>query len=259
MEGLTEFIPVSSTGHLILAGRYLGFTGDRAPAFYVFIQLGAILAVVWESRRTLAGLIADLRGRPITAKDSALRAMLINLALAFIPAAVVGLSIHDLIEHVLFAPVFVAWGLLAGGVGILIIEALGLRPRTHSLGAVTWRAALGVGLAQCLSLFPGVSRSAATILGGMAAGMTRRTATEFSFLLAIPTMLAASLYDLYHWRHVLGATDAPGFAVGFVMSFIAGLATVKFLLRYVSTHDFRPFAYYRIAVGLFALWVLWGK
>jgi len=261
VEGLTEFIPVSSTGHLILAGHLLGFTGDRAAAFEVFIQLGAILAVVWESRATLAKIASDLglaafAGSVSPAGRSRGLSAIANLALGFAPSALLGLALHDLIEKHLFTPEMVGWGLFVGGIGILAVEALAPQPRIHKVEAIPWKAALGVGVAQCLSLFPGVSRSAATILGGMTLGLDRRSATEFSFLLAIPTMLAAGLYDLYHWRHILGWSDVPAFAVGFVIAFAAGLATVKFLLRYVATHDFRPFAWYRIAVGAAAVWML---
>jgi undecaprenyl-diphosphatase len=252
VEGLTEFIPVSSTGHLILSGHFLGFTGDRAAAFEIFIQLGAVLAVVWESRRSIMGFASDM-GRRGTGRRA-----LFNLALGFLPSAVIGLAIHDVIARVLFAPVYVCWGLLAGGVGILVVEGIGPRVRVSQVAAIPWRMALGVGFAQCLSLFPGVSRSAATILGGMTIGIGRRAATEFSFLLAIPTMLAASLYELYRWRDLLGVGDIPGFALGFAMAFVSGLVAVRFLLRYVATHDFKPFAYYRIVLGIAALWILWG-
>jgi undecaprenyl-diphosphatase len=190
------------------------------------------------------------------ARGAAASGLVLALALGFLPSALLGLALHDLIERTLFAPVYVAWGLLAGAAGILIVEAAAPRARVHAVDGIPWRTALGVGAAQCLSLFPGVSRSAATILGGMAGGCDRRTATEFSFLLAIPTMLAAGLYDLYHWRAVLTAADAPAFAVGFAAAFGSGLLAVRMLLRYVGRHDFRPFAYYRIAVGLAALWVL---
>lgn len=182
----------------------------------------------------------------------------INLAAGFLPSAFLGLALHDFIEGTLFAPVYAAWGLLLGGAGILVVEAVHPAPRAADVAGVTWKQALGVGFAQCLSLFPGTSRSAATILGGMVAGLGRRAATEFSFLLAIPTMLAASLYSLWHWRHAIAAADAAGFALGFVTAFVAGFATVRFLLRYVATHDFKPFAYYRIVVGIVALWVLRG-
>jgi len=257
VEGLTEFIPVSSTGHLILTGHLLGFTGETAPAFEIFIQLGAILAVVWEMRKSLLAHAADLL-RGGAGRGGTGRKLAINLALGFLPSAFIGLAVHDFITRVLFAPVYVAWGLAVGGVGILAVEHSAPRARTDSVDEIPWTSALAVGFAQCLSLFPGVSRSAATILGGMVAGLGRRAATEFSFLLAIPTMLAASLYELYHWRHTLTASDIPSFAVGFVTSFIFGLLAVRFLLRYVRSHDFKPFAWYRIALGALALWILWG-
>ncbi len=250
VEGLTEFIPVSSTGHLIVAGHFLGFTGDRAAPFTVFIQLGAILAVIWETRRRLAGLAAGL------GRGGKGRKMAFNLALGFLPSAIVGLLLHDLIERELFSPVWVAWGLVIGGIGILVVEGTARPGAAGDIEAVPWKAALGVGLAQCLSLFPGVSRSASTIMGGMLAGLDRKTATEFSFLLAIPTLCAAGLYDLYHWRHVLGLEDIPLFTAGFVAAFAAGLASVRFLMRYVATHDFRPFAWYRFAAAAVVFWLL---
>lgn len=252
VEGLTEFIPVSSTGHLILTGHLLGYTGDTAAAFEIFIQLGAILAVVWEMRKPLLAHAADL------GRSGKGRKLAFNLALGFLPSAFLGLAIHDFIARVLFAPVYVAWGLAVGGAGILAVESSSPRARTDSIDEVPWTSALAVGLSQCLSLFPGVSRSAATILGGMMAGLSRRTATEFSFLLAIPTMLAASLYELYRWRETLTASDAPEFAAGFLTAFVSGLLAVRFLLRYVRSHDFKPFAWYRIVLGVVAIWMLWG-
>jgi undecaprenyl-diphosphatase len=252
VEGLTEFIPVSSTGHLIVAGDLLGFKGDRAAPFMIFIQLGAILAVVWETRHTLTRMAADL------GRGGKGRKMIVNLSLAFFPSAFVGLALHDLIEEKLFATVFVAVGLIAGSIGILVVERAAPAGRTDDLGGIPWRSALVVGLSQCLSLFPGVSRSAATIMGGMGAGMSRRTATEFSFLLAIPTMFGAGFYDLYHWRHVLTTADVPIFGMGFVVAFVSGLISVRFLLRYVSRHDFRPFAWYRLAVAAVVLWMAWS-
>jgi undecaprenyl-diphosphatase len=251
VEGLTEFIPVSSTGHLILSGHLLGFTGDRAAPFTVFIQLGAILAVMWETRGSLFSFATDL------GRGGSGRRMAVNLSLAFFPSAFLGLAFHDLIERELFSPVFVAWGLLAGGMGILAVEHGRPATRVSGLVAVTWGSALAVGLSQCLSLFPGISRSAATIMGGMVAGMDRRTATEFSFLLAIPTMIGAGFYDLYHWRHILSASDIPIFSAGFLTAFVSGLMAVRFLLRYVSRHDFRPFAWYRFAVAAAVFWIVW--
>lgn len=252
VEGLTEFIPVSSTGHLIIASDLLGFTGETSAAFTVFIQLGAILAVVWETRKKLIGFAADLGWG-----GSGLK-MGVNLALALAPSAVIGLAIHDFIEETLFSPVYVAWGLIAGGIGILLIERARPAGRVSALEQVPWRSALAVGFSQVLSLFPGVSRSAATIMGGMVAGMDRRTSTEFSFLLAIPTMFGASLLDLWKWRDVLSAADVPTFGLGFLTAFLSGLVAVRFLLRYVSRHDFRPFAWYRFAVAAAVLWMVWG-
>jgi len=251
VEGLTEFIPVSSTGHLIVAGHLLGFEGSKAASFEIFIQLGAILAVVWETRGMLARFVID------TGAGGSGRTATVNLALGFIPAAVAGLAFHSWIERTLFSPRVVALDLVAGGLGILLVERFAPRPIVQSVNAIPWRVALGVGVAQCLSLLPGMSRSATTIMGGMALGVERKAATQFSFLLAIPTMLAASLYSLFKARHDLSAVDAPFFAVGFLTAFVAGLATVKFLLRWVATHDFRPFAWYRLAAGM-VIWVIPG-
>lgn len=253
IEGLTEFIPVSSTGHLIVASELIGFTGETAAPFTVFIQLGAILAVVWETRASLARFASDLGW------GGAGFRMGVNLALAFAPSAVIGLAIHDFIEETLFSTVYVAWGLLIGAIGILAVE--GARPRgsVTGLDGVPWKAALAVGFSQCLSLFPGISRSAATIMGGMVAGLSRKTATEFSFLLAIPTMFGASFLDLWKWRHVLTVADVPVFGVGFVTSFVAGLISVRFLLRYVGRHDFRPFAWYRLVVAGAIFWMVLAR
>jgi undecaprenyl-diphosphatase len=252
VEGLTEFIPVSSTGHLIVAGHLLGFEGGNAAAFEIFIQLGAILAVVWETRGYLGTVAVDLLGGAPRGRTA-----VVNLSLAFLPAAVAGLAFHSSIERTLFSPKVVAIDLVVGGFGILAVERFARRPSVLDVDAIPWRAALGVGFAQCLSLLPGMSRSATTIMGGMAIGLERKVATRFSFLLAIPTMLAASLYSLFKARHDLTAGDAPFFAVGFLLAFVAGLATVKFLLRWVATHDFRPFAWYRLAVGI-VIWMVPG-
>lgn len=253
VEGLTEFIPVSSTGHLIVASEIIGFTGESSAPFTVFIQLGAILAVVWETRAALTRFASDLGWG-----GSGFR-MGVNLALAFAPSAIIGLAIHDFIEETLFSPVYVAWGLVAGAAGILAVEAARPGGRVQGLERIPWKSALAVGFSQVLSLFPGVSRSAATIMGGMVAGMDRRTATEFSFLLAIPTMFGASFLDLWKWRDILTASDVPVFGVGFLTAFVSGLLSVRFLLRYVARHDFRPFAWYRFALAAAVLWMLWGR
>ena len=249
VEGLTEFLPVSSTGHLILAERALAFRGARADLFAIFIQLGAILAVVWEYRARLRHAIRGLSSRPQA------RSFAAAVALAFLPAATLGLLLHRWIEAVLFSPRSVAFALLAGALAILIVEALPLRPRTEEAEAVSWRQALAVGLAQCVALWPGFSRSAATILGGLVAGLSRRAATEFSFFLAIPVMTAASAFSLRKHRHDLQPGDGLALALAFLLSFLVAWATIRWLLRYVATHRFRPFAWYRIALALLVLWM----
>jgi len=206
---------------------------------------------MWETRGTLTRFVLD-SGRGGSGRSAA-----INLALAFAPAAVAGLAFHEWIERELFSPKAVGWGLVVGAFGILLVERFAPRPRVRDVAGVSWRTALGVGLAQCLSLIPGMSRSAMTILGGMVLGLERRVATQFSFLVAIPTMLAAGFYSLYKARHILEAADLPVFTVGFVVSFVAGLATVKFLLHWVSNHDLRPFAWYRFLLGA-AVWLYPG-
>jgi undecaprenyl-diphosphatase len=251
VEGLTEFLPVSSTGHLIVTSRLLGFEGLRSEVFSVFIQLGAILAVVWECRVKLVRVTRDL------GRQAQSWVFVRNLALAFLPAAVLGLLVHDAISAYLFSPLTVALALIVGGLAILVVEAVPLVPRTTDVDAVGARQALGVGLAQCLALWPGFSRSAATILGGMVAGLDRRCATEFSFFLAIPTMFAATLYDLAKNFEHLEAGDLSWLAFSFVISFLVAWASVRWLLRFVSTHTFRVFAWYRLAFGALILLVLY--
>ena len=250
VEGLTEFLPISSTGHLILTSAMLGFEGPRADLFTIFIQLGAILAVVWEYRVRLLGMVREARHSP------APRRFGLYLGLAFVPAAVIGLLVHDRMLVYLFSPFSVAMALIAGGVLILVIEALPLPVRTHRAEDVGWGQALGIGFAQCLALWPGFSRSAATILGGLTVGLDRRSATEFSFFLALPTMFAAALYKLYESRTILQASDASWLAVASGVSFVVALVSIRWLLRFVSSHSFRPFAWYRIVIGLVILLVL---
>jgi len=238
VEGLTEFLPISSTGHLILAGDLLGFNGDRAKVFHVAIQTGAMLAVVWEYRRRFFAV------------DTALWR---NLAVAFVPAAALGLAFGGLIKTHLFAPVPVALAFIAGGVIILLVDR-GARPaRVESTRAMTWRDALKVGFAQCFALIPGTSRSGATIIGGMLFGLSRPAATEFSFFLAVPTLVAAGAYDLWRNRGLFATDDLQMVAVGLVVSFFSALVVIRWLIRYVATHDFRPFAWYRIVFGLVVL------
>jgi undecaprenyl-diphosphatase len=250
VEGATEFIPVSSTGHLILASDWLGLVDERAKTFDIFIQLGAILAIVWIYRVRLARWVGDAR------TDPGSRRFLLNVILAFLPAAIVGFLAHEWIKSRLFNPDVVAVALIAGGVVILLIERWPPKSRVHDVAGIPPRLALGIGMAQVLSLIPGTSRSGATIMGGYALGLSRTAATEFSFFLAIPTMLAATMYDLLKSWSVLAVTDIPMFAVGFIVSFVSAVVVVKAFLTYVSNHTFRVFAWYRIALGVVLLLLL---
>lgn len=250
VEGLTEFLPVSSTGHLILTThlvKHEGFSGHRAEVFEVFIQLGAILSVVWEYRVRLFRTVAEIPRRASS------RRFAFNLALAFAPSAVLGLLLHGWISTHLFGPRTVAFALIAGAVAIFAVESLPRRPRIAEAEEASWVQALSVGLAQCLSLWPGFSRSAATITGGLAVGMPRRAATEFSFFLAVPTMFAATLFDLAKNARYLEPGDALWLGVSFVTSFLVAWASIRWLLRFVSTHDLRPFAWYRIVLAVLVL------
>jgi undecaprenyl-diphosphatase len=249
VEGVTEFIPVSSTGHLIVVGEWLGQTDARAKTFDIFIQLGAILAIVWIYRARLIGAVASAR------TDPASRRFFLNLAISFVPAAGVGFLIHDWIKEHLFNATVVAWALILGGIAILFIERWSPRTRFEEVSEVPPLTALGVGLAQVLSLIPGTSRSGATIMGGYALGLSRRAATELSFFLAIPIMFAATLYDLSKSFGALAAADGPFFATGFIVSFVSALVVVKAFLAYVSHHSFAAFAWYRIVFGAALLWL----
>lgn len=248
VEGLTEFLPISSTGHLIVAGRALGIPTEVKAAFEIFIQLGAILAVAIYFIRDLVGLVMRAR------QEAAPRRLLLNIGVAFAPAAVVGVALGDWIEAHLFSPTTVALALIAGGVVLLWVEA---RPasaaRTDHVERVTMRQALGVGLAQIASLFPGVSRSGATLVGGLLAGLDRSTALRFSFYLSIPTMGAASVYSLLKALDRIPPAWGAAFAVGVLASFVVALLVVKFFLRYVARHDLRPFGWYRIGAGVVIL------
>ena len=241
LEGLTEFLPISSTGHLIVAAHFLGENSEGAKLFEVVIQLGAIGAVCWEYRRRLfrAALFSDPAGRRLA----------MNLAVAFIPAAILGAAFHGVIKAHLFSPITVAWALMAGGAVIILVERRPRAPRISGVDDMTWRDALWVGIAQATALFPGVSRAGATIVGGMLRGLDRRTATEFSFLLAVPTMLAAAGFDLLQGAALLNVDLALDIAVGFVAAFFAALLTIRALLRFVSARDLRPFGWYRIVFG----------
>jgi undecaprenyl-diphosphatase len=251
VEGLTEFLPVSSTGHLIVAGSLLHYTGERAKLFEIVIQAGAIVAVCWEYR---ARLFAVVRGLP---RERVAQRFALNLLVAFLPAAVLGLAFGGSIKAHLFAPVPVAAAFIAGALVILWAERRQRRTpdsvRIRSVDELRWLDALKIGFAQAFALIPGTSRSGATIIGGMLFGLSRQAATEFSFFLAIPTLFAATGYDLLKNRHLLASGDLAMIAVGFAVAFISAFFTIRALLRYVAHHDFVPFAWYRIAFGLLIL------
>lgn len=251
VEGATEFLPISSTGHLIIVGNLLNFNDATGKVFEIVIQLGAILAICWEYRVKLRNVAANI------ARDAKAQRFIINLAVAFLPAAVLGLLFHDQIKTYLFSPITVAVALIVGGLAILFIERAAPGGDTATVDDISILQALKIGCAQAFALIPGVSRSGATILGGMIFGLSRRTATEFSFFLAIPVMFAATGYDLFNNRDLLAWADVPMFVVGFVTAFFAALVAVKVLLRYVAGHDFRAFAWYRIGLGVLALVYFW--
>ena len=250
VEGVTEFLPISSTGHLIVAGHWLGFEDERAKTFEIFIQLGAILAIVWLYRARFLTIARTVVREPGS------RRFVTNLLLGFAPAAIVGVSIHGLIKAHLFTPAVVAAAFIVGGILILLIEKRRPVVRVTDAADIAPRTAFGIGLAQMLALIPGVSRSGATIMGGYVLGLSRTAATEFSFFLAVPVIAAAALFDLARSLHLLQAGDVPLFAVGFVVSFLSALMVVRGLLRYVAHHSFAAFAWYRIAFGLFLLWLI---
>ena len=247
VEGLTEFLPVSSTGHLILAGSLLGFDNDKGKVFDIAIQSGAIFAVMIVYRQRLAETLAGL-GNERRAQRFAL-----NVGIAFVPAVILGLLFGKAIKAHLFTPLVVASTFILGAFVILWAERRKTVPRIDSIDAMRPLDALGVGLCQCLALVPGTSRSGATIIGGMLLGLSRKAATEFSFFLSMPTLIGAGVYSLWKERALLSAADLPLFGVGLLFSFLAAWVCVRWLLRYVSTHTFVPFAWYRIAFGLVVL------
>jgi undecaprenyl-diphosphatase len=257
VEGLTEFLPISSTGHLIIVGSLIGYTDEQSKVFKIVIQLAAILAVCWLYRERITQVAGGLRSDPVQQRFVSL------LIIGFLPAAVLGLMFHSTIKMYLFNPLTVAGALIVGGFLILYIERKVYQPRINSVDEMRWPDALKVGFAQALAMFPGTSRSGATIMGGLIFGLSRKTATEFSFFLAIPTMFAATIYDVYKNWAILRLEDLPVFAVGFVASFIAAMLSVKALVRYISNHDFTVFAWYRIIFGVIVLltaqmgWVEW--
>jgi undecaprenyl-diphosphatase len=281
LEGLTEFIPVSSTGHMIIAGHLLGFTGERADAFEVFIQLGAILAVAFLYRDRFLGLIpgraaavpgsADVRsagarsaeGRTADGRSDAPRVAerrfagnrgLLLLAVTSAPALIAGKLFHHVIKERLFSPLTVAIGLAVGGLGLILIETFKPRARVTRLDDIGMREAVWVGLFQCLSLWPGMSRAGSTIIGGMLAGADRKTTAEYSFLAAVPIMIAATGYDLYKSRSFLHASDAPLFALGFLVALVSAWFAVRFFIGFLGKHTLKGFGWYRLALAAFTWW-----
>lgn len=251
VEGLTEFLPISSTGHLILTGSLLGLSGEKMKVFEIAIQVGAIFAVCWEYRQKLIavckGLISDANARNFA----------LNVSIAFLPAAILGVLFIKKIKAVLFTPIPVASAFILGGVIILWVErrqtAQVESARINSVDEMSLIDAIKIGLVQSLGLIPGTSRSGATIIGGMLLGLSRKTATEFSFFLAIPTLFGATVFSLYKARDILAVSDLPMFSLGTVVSFISAFFCVRWLLRFVSTHTFTAFAWYRIAFGIMIL------
>src|SRR5688572_23284696 len=247
VEGLTEFLPISSTGHLIIASELLDFHDEKGKVFEIAIQTGAMLAVVWEYRARFAHALTGIGSDPLA------RRFVLNLVVAFIPAAVLGLVFGSLIKAHLFHAVPVAIAFIVGGLIILWVEKRPRIPTVETVDQMTWLDALKVGIAQSFALIPGTSRSGATIIGGMLFGLSRRAATEFSFFLAVPTLVAAGAYDSYKHRALLSAADVPVFAVGLVVSFVSAFVCVRWLIRFIATHDFTIFAWYRIVFGVVVL------
>src|SRR5471030_1570149 len=258
VEGLTEFLPVSSTGHQIIVADLIDFGGESAMAFNIIIQLGAILAVVWEFRRKILDVVTGLPTQPSARRFTA------NLLIAFMPAVVLGVIFSDLIHEYLFNPITVAAALVVGGIIMLWAEKRQHEVHAETVDEITWKDALKVGFAQCLAMIPGTSRSRSTIIGGLLFGLSRKTATEFSFFLAMPTMVGAALYSGYKYRHLFQPDDLPVFAIGFVTSFIFAMIAVKALLKFIASHSYAAFAWYRIAFGVLILatwqfgWIDWS-
>ena len=247
VEGITEFLPVSSTGHQIIVADLIGFGGERALAFNIIIQLGAILAVIWEYRRKIIDVVVGLPKERQAQKFTA------NLLVAFMPAVVLGVAFADLIHEYLFNPITVATALVIGGIVMLWAERRDHAIRAETVDDMTWTLALKVGFAQCLALVPGTSRSGSTIIGGLLFGLSRKAATEFSFFLAMPTMVGAAVYSGYKYRDLFQPGDFAVFAIGFVTSFIFAMLAVRALLKFIGNHSYAAFAWYRIGFGLLIL------
>ena len=247
VEGLTEFLPISSTGHLILTADLLHFNDDKAKVFQMVIQTGAILAVIWEYRARFSAVIGGL------GRDAAANGFALNIMVAFLPAVILGLLFGDYIKAVLFKPIPVAVAFIVGGLVILWAERRDHRSHCEAVDDMSVMDALKIGLAQCAALIPGTSRSGATIIGGLLFGLSRRAATEFSFFLAVPTLMGVAAYDLYKHRALLAWSDVGLFAVGLVVSFVVAFLCIRWLLRYIMRHDFTVFAWYRIVFGVLVL------
>ncbi len=255
VEGFTEFLPISSTGHLILAGSLLKFTGEKVKVFEIVIQAAALLAVFWEYRVKIAHVATNMFS------EEKARRFAINVVIGFLPAALLGVVFSRSIKDHLFKPVPVALAFIIGGFVIFWAEARQKNAQTvriHSVDDMTMLDALKVGMAQTLALIPGTSRSGATIIGGMFLGLSRQAATEFSFFLAMPTLMGATVYSLYKERALLSSADLPLFGLGSLAAFVSAFLCVRWLLRYISTHDFKPFAWYRIVFGLVVLATYYG-
>jgi undecaprenyl-diphosphatase len=247
VEGVTEFIPVSSTGHLVLAAELLGFESEAQGTFEIVIQLGAILAVLvlyWRRFYDVAFGLFRLDPNAVVFTR--------NILLGFLPSAIVGFVVYDGVKALLESPMTVSIALVLGGIAILVLERLIRNPRVDSVEAMSWKVALGIGIIQCLSMIPGVSRSGATIMGALSLGVERKTAAEFSFFLAVPTMLAASGYDLYKTSDTLGNSAWGTIAIGFVVSFVVALVVIRWFMNIVTHYGFAPFAWYRIVAGTIA-------
>ncbi|WP_339490521.1 undecaprenyl-diphosphate phosphatase [Pseudomonas sp. EL_65y_Pfl2_R95] len=247
VEGITEFLPVSSTGHQIIVADLIGFGGERAMAFNIIIQLGAILAVVWEYRQKILDVVVGLP------KEQEAQLFTRNLLIAFFPAVILGVCFADLIHEYLFNPITVAAALVIGGVIMLWAERRKHTVHAETVDDMTWKDALKIGFAQCLAMIPGTSRSGATIIGGLLFGLSRKAATEFSFFLAMPTMVGAAVYSGYKYRDLFQPADLPVFAIGFVTSFIFAMIAVRALLKFIGNHSYAVFAWYRIGFGLLIL------
>ena len=248
IEGLTEFLPISSTGHLILFGHLIDFKSDSGRVFEVVIQFGAILAVCWLYRQKIIALIRGFFSGEVHARRFA-----INVFVAFLPAVVIGVLAVDFIKQVLFSPLVVAFALIIGGLIIFAVEAREYKPKTIEATNISFKQSILVGFAQCVAMVPGTSRSGATIIGGMLLGLSRKAATEFSFFLAMPTMLGAATYDLFRNANVLTSDNLVNISVGFMAAFVAALLVIKALVKFVEKHSLRVFAWYRIVLGILIL------